>query len=172
MKVQQDQSTSTYEREIKLGKRDFKVGIEYQTQDFKAGIGYQTQDFKAGIGYQMQDFKAGIGYQTQDFKAGIGYQTQDFKAGIGYQTQDSRVSFQYQMVSRSPVEGMSRLKTARIVQEPTSIAVLSAIATGMRQLQDAQTKVFQKRGSTEEPEPVKPGVSVLPTLKGPDHQPR
>ena len=53
-------------------------------------------------------------------------------------------------------------------KEPTQLDLLSVIATGMRQLQDAQTKAFQKRGTTDEPEPVKPGVSVLPVLKAPD----
>eukprot|EP00439_Symbiodinium_sp_Y106_P046108 s3369_g5.t2 len=52
--------------------------------------------------------------------------------------------------------------------EPTQIDLLSVIATGARQLQDAQTKAFQKKSSQEEPEPVKPGVTSLPTLKGPD----
>ena len=53
-------------------------------------------------------------------------------------------------------------------REPTKIDLLNVIATGMRQLQDAQTKAFQKKSSQEEPEPVKPRVTSLPTLKGPD----
>ena len=53
-------------------------------------------------------------------------------------------------------------------KEPTQLDLLSVIATQMRQLQDAQTKAFQKKTTADEPEPVKPGVSVLPTLKGPE----
>ena len=47
-------------------------------------------------------------------------------------------------------------------REPTQIDLLSVIATGMRQLQDAQTKAFEKKSSQEEPEPVKPRVTSLP----------
>ena len=52
--------------------------------------------------------------------------------------------------------------------EASKIDLIGILAAGMRQLQDAQTKAFEKRRATAEPETVKPGVSALPTLKAPD----
>ena len=45
--------------------------------------------------------------------------------------------------------------------------ILGVIAAGMRQLQDAQSKAFERKGSTGDPEAVKPGTSTLPELKPP-----
>lgn len=42
------------------------------------------------------------------------------------------------------------------------------IAAGMKQLQEAQMRAYDKKANSVDPETVKPGVSALPELKPPE----
>ena len=52
--------------------------------------------------------------------------------------------------------------------EPSQLDLLGVIAAGMKQLQEAQVRAYDKKANSMDPETVKPGVSVLPELKPPE----
>ena len=52
--------------------------------------------------------------------------------------------------------------------EPSQLDLLGVIAAGMKQLQEAQMRAYDKKANSVDPETVKPGVSALPELKPPE----
>eukprot|EP00439_Symbiodinium_sp_Y106_P085881 s508_g30.t1 len=131
---------------------------EYQMDHSMA---YQMEHSMAVPEYQMDHSMAVPEYQMEHSVAVPEYQMDHSMAVPEYQMDHSMAVPEYQMEHSITQNGAQQHGGPQVPdgeagqREPSQLDLLSVIAIGMRQLQDAQTKAFQKK-------------TTAAVLKGPD----